>query len=533
MNGAEALVDSLASEGVEVIFGIPGVQVMDVLDVIYRRQGIRWITSRHEQSAAYMAMGYARTTGKEGVALVVPGPGALNAISAIGTAYAASIPVLLISGQNESHTFEQTRGYLHQTNNQLDIFRPLTKWCHRVTKITDIPGVIQQAMYQLRTGRPRPVEIEITSDVWTASSEMTLPVPQRDLAPLPDPKAIKAAAGLLSQAARPLIWAGGGIISSNASKELTQLAENLHAPVVTTNEGKGAISEAHPFSLGGTNYGTNPALLQADTVLIIGSSFHRRRNPWNPQSNQKVIQIDIDEQEVGRNVRTDIGIVADARLALSSILGELPEKVKSQWQKSELDSIKFTIKSKSEEIAPLQLSIIKTIREEIKDGILVPGINNIGYWCQTAYPVYQPRTYITSSYYVTLGYAFPTALGAKVGNPDKPVVAICGDGGFLFADAELATAVQEGINVVTIVFTDDALGSCLRIQQSRFNNRMLGTRMLNPDFALLARAYGAVGIKLSHVDELREALRSALTEKRPALIQVPLPTLAQPWEISL
>ena len=435
--------------------------------------------------------------------------------------------------QNESYTFEQNRGYLHQTNNQLDIFRPLTKWCHRITQIIDIPDVIQEAMYQLRTGRARPVEIEITSDVWSASSEISLRVTRRDFAQAPDSKLIKAAANLLSKATRPVIWAGSGIISSNATQELTRMAEFLHAPVVTTNEGKGAISEAHPFSLGGTNYGISPALLQADIVLIVGSSFHRRRNPWKPQANQKVIQIDIDEKEVGRNVPVNIGIVADARIALGSILGELPEKVKSQWQKHEMDSIRSLIKAKSEEIAPLQISIIKTIREEIKDGILVPGINNIGYWCQIAYPVYQPRTYVTSSYYVTLGYAFPTALGAKVANPDKPVVAVCGDGGFLFADAELATAVQERINVVAIVFTDDALGSCLRIQQSRFNNRIIGTNMLTPDFALLAKAYGAVGIKLSNVNELREALCSALAETRPAVIQVPIPTLAQPWEMSL
>ena len=533
MNGAEVLVDSLANDGVEVIFGVPGVQVMDVLDVIYRRHRIRWITTRHEQSAAYMAMGYARSTGKEGTAMVVPGPGALNTVAAVGTAYAASIPVLIISGQNESHTFDQTRGYLHQTNNQMDIFRPLTKWCNRVTQITEVPEVINQAMHLLRTGRQRPVEIEITSDVWLASGDINLKTPAGDQVQPPDLKLIKGSASLLSSAKKPLIWAGGGIISSNASRELTQMAESLRAPVVTTNEGKGAISEAHPLSLGGTNYGISPALLQADTILIIGSSFQRRRNSWKPLPNQKVIQIDIDENEVGRNVPVDIGINADALPTLKAILGELPEKVKSEWQKAELDSIKSIIKSKSEETAPIQLSIIKTIREEIQDGILVPGINNIGYWCQTAYPVYQPRTYVTSSYYVTLGYAFPTALGAKVGNPDKSVVAICGDGGFLFADAELATAVQEGINVVTLVFTDAALGSCLRIQQKRFGNRILGTQLHNPDFAQLARAYGAVGITLKDVNELRDALRSALGGNRPAVIQIPLPTLAQPWDMSL
>jgi acetolactate synthase-1/2/3 large subunit len=533
MTGAEALVASLAGEGVEVIFGIPGVQVMDVIDAIYHYKGIRWITTRHEQAAAYMAMGYARTTGKEGVALVVPGPGALNTTAAIGTAYAASIPVLLISGQNESYTFDQNRGYLHQINSQLEVFRPLTKWCHRVAKRIEIQEAVQEAIYQLRTGRPRPVELEITSDVWTTSGETVLLERKSTSAEPPDQKLIKEAAHLLLSANRPLIWAGGGIITSNASGELTHLAENLNAPVVTTNEGKGAINETHPLALGGTHFGINPVSLQADVILITGSSFHRVGNPWKPQQNQRIIQIDIDREEIGRNLPVHIGIAADARQALNAILDELPEENNSRWQKNDLDGMRAKVRAKWEEVAPLQLSIIEVIREELKDGILVPGVNNIGYWCQLAYPVYQPRTYITPSYFVTLGYALPTALGAKIGNPDKPVIAICGDGGFLFAEAELATAVQEGINIVVLLFTDDALGSCLRIQQKRFNGRILGTCLRNPDFVALAKSFGASGILLGHANELRDALRSALAEDRPVVIQVPVPTMIPPWEISI
>ena len=531
MNGAEALIRSLAQEGVEVVFGLPGVQVMDVLDALHKHQEIRWITVRHEQTAVFMALGYARTTGKEGVALVVPGPGALNATAALGTAYAASVPVLLISGQAESYNLGQNQGALHEVNDQLDVFRPLTKWCHRVSEIEAIPEAVQQAIFHLRVGRPRPVELEIPADFLSSSAEMILL--ETKLAPsgVPDPNQIKEAARLLADANRPLIWAGGGVINSDASQELTRLAEQLNTPVITTNEGKGGINETHPLALGDAIFGTNPALFQADVILVIGNRLSPRRNTYSVQPNQRIIQIDIDADEVGRNQPVQVGIVADARLAIDMLLNELPETTKSQWRVNELDEMKARVRTKLEEGAPLQLSIIQTIRDELKGGILVPGVTNIGHWCQWAYPVLTPRTYITPSYFGTLGYAFPTALGAKIGNPNKPVVVICGDGGFLYAAAELATAVQEGINVVVLVFNDGAYGACLRIQQRRFNDRILGTYLRSPDFVRLAGSFGASGIKLGHVNELREALRSALVENQPVLIEAPVPNMALPWEV--
>jgi acetolactate synthase-1/2/3 large subunit len=478
-----------------------------------------------------MALGYARTTGKEGVAVVVPGPGALNATAALGTAYAASIPVLLISGQIENYNLGRNRGALHEVNDQLDVFRPLTKWCHRISSVDEIPKAVQQAMYYLRTGRPRPVELEIPFNLLSSSSEISLPEPKIAPPELLDHDRINEAARLLSYANRPLIWAGGGVISSNSTKELTLLAEHLNAPVTTTDEGKGSINENHPLALGSATDYANSALSQADIVLVIGSRLFPRRNQRSVQPDQTIIQIDIDPDDIGRNYPVQVGIVADARIAINMLLGELPEKTKSQWRINELKEMKTVASLKLEQAAPLQLSIVQSIYDELKDGILVPDVTNIGYWCQMAYPVLKPRTYLSPSYFATLGYAFPAALGVKVGNPDKPVVAICGDGGFLYAATELATAVQEEINVVTLVFNNRALGTCLRIQQSRFQDRILGTHLRNPDFAHLAQSFDALGIKLSHSNELKEALHSALAKNRPAVIEVPVPNMLSPWEI--
>jgi acetolactate synthase-1/2/3 large subunit len=534
MNGAEALITSLAGEGVEIIFGLPGVQVMEALDAVYHQPKIRWVSVRHEQTAAYMAFGYARTTGKIGVALVVPGPGALNTTAAIGTAYATSTPVLLVSGQVESYNLGRKSGALHEISEQSDVFSPLTKWCHRATRVEDIPRAVQTAMYHLRTGRPRPVELEILWDVMQKSASVDLLEPKPAIMATPEPAQINAAVQALSDAQHPVIWAGGGVISSDAARELTLIAECLNAPVITTPEGKGAIPGRHPLSLGVYYYGHGPAkrtIPQADVILAVGSRLHFPMNaPVHLNNGKKLIQIDVDADEVGRNRKVHVGIVSDARTALRSLLDALPEKPKSTWSPEELEEIKAETARELKELAPLQLEIVRTIRSELNDDdIVIPGITNIGYWSLLSYPVLSPRTYCTTSYFATLGYAFPTALGAQMGNPSKRVVAICGDGGFMYALPDLATAVQEGINVIALVFTDQAFGASLHDQQRRFESRIIGTRFQNPDFASIAEAFGSRGMKLSGPEQLGEGLKMALREDRPAVIEIPVPTMATPF----
>ena len=537
MSGSQALVGSLAREGVEVVFALPGVQIMDAFDAFFHEPSIRLVLVRHEQSAAYMADGYARTTGRPGVALVVPGPGALNATAALGTAYATSSPVLLVCGQIESYNLGKNRGALHEIGEQLDIFKHLTKWCDRATQVEEIPGMVHKAIEHLSTGRPRPVEIEIPWDVLPATADTDLTEVEVFAKQAPEPSQLRDAARLLSQAERPLIWAGGGAREADLSQELLDLARALNAPVITTPEGKGAIPEDDPHSLGAFYYGHGPgylALPQADVILAVGSRLHMSPSvPWSFQPHQKLIQIDADPEEVGRNFPLAVGITADGRLGLQGLLNELGGSIHaSRWTNAEMTSIRQQTDSEIKEMAPLQVEIIETIRRELDDdAIMVAGTTDIGYWSHLAYPVLKPRTYLTPGYFATLGYAFPTALGAKVGNPNRQVVATIGDGGFHYAASELSTAVQEGINLVTLVFNNGMLGASYNDQQSRYGGRTIGTELHNPDFAQLAEVYGALGIKLGSREELGDALRSALKAQRPVVIEIPMPAPKPPFQI--
>jgi acetolactate synthase-1/2/3 large subunit len=536
LTGAQALIQSLAREGVEVVFGLPGVQIMEIYDALYEQPGIRLITVRHEQSAGYMADGYARTTGRVGVALVVPGPGALNAAAAVGTAYATSSPVMLISGQVDSAMLGQNRGALHEVDDQLDVFRPITKWNARTTRAEEIPNLVHIAMQQVVDGRPRPVEIEVPFDILSGSHDIDLLEREGTIKQSPDPSRVKEAVELLSKAQRPLIWAGGGCREADITTELADLAEALNAPVITTPEGKGAIPEDHPHSLGAFYYGHGAAyytLPQADVILAIGSRMNLNpRTPWSLRPDQVVIRIDADPEELGKNVQSQVGMVADARLGINDLLAEWGGAAgASQWNGGELEDIRRKAAEDTRALAPLQVEIIETIRAELNDdAIMVAGTSEVAYWGHLAFPVLKPRSYLTSSYFATLGYAFPTALGAKVGNPGRQVVATIGDGGFMYANSELSTAVQEGINLVTLVFNNGLLGASRADQMNRYQGRAIGTELLNPDFAQLAEVYGALGIKLADRRELGAALREALRADRPAVIEVPMPNLRPPFQ---
>ena len=536
MTGAQALIQSLAREGVEVVFALPGVQIMEAFDALYEQPGIRLITVRHEQTAGYMADGYARTTGRVGVALVVPGPGALNAAAAVGTAYASSSPVLLVSGQIDSSSLGQNRGALHEINDQLDVFKPITKWNGRTTRPEEIPNLVHMAMQQALDGRPRPAEIEVPFDILPATANIELLEREGPIKQSPDPAKVREAAELLANAERPLIWAGGGCREADVTSELAELAEALNAPVITTPEGKGAIPENHPLSVGTFYYGHGPAyhtLPQSDVILAIGSRMNLNpRTPWSLRPDQIVIRIDADPEELGRLVEPQVGMVADARLGINDLVAELDGARKaSQWKTEELQDIRQKTAEDLRVLAPLQMEIVQTIREELEDdAIVVAGTTEVAYWGHLTFPVLKPRSYLTSSYFATLGYAFPTALGAKVGNPHRQVVATIGDGGFMYANSELSTAVQEGINVVTLVFNNGLLGASRADQMNRYHGRTIGTELHNPDFAQMAEVYGALGVRLTDRRELGPALHDALRAERPAVIEVPMPNLRPPFQ---
>jgi acetolactate synthase-1/2/3 large subunit len=405
-------------------------------------------------------------------------------------------------------------------------------------RVEEIPGAIHEAMRQMNTGRPRPTEVEIPWDTLRSSAEVEFF--SREAVPTaePDRESIRRAAELLAQAKKPFIWAGGGAILSDSSAELRELAESLGAPVATTAEGKGAISEDHPLSLGGGYYGFGAArwaLPQADVALAVGTrlTWLQMRPGTALKPPQKLIHLDADPSVIGKNYPAEVALVADAKIALKALVEEVRKKkvTRERWPSSELDQFRKNHQKWLQEKAPLQYDIIKTMRKELPDdAILVAGVTNIGYWANLAYAVRRPRTYITSSYFATLGYSFPTALGAKLAAPDRPVVCVVGDGGFLYGCAELATAVRYGINLVTIVFNDQSFGSTKSDQLVNFKGRVVGTELNNPDFVKLAESFGVKGLK-TDPERLGRALHDALEAKQPVVIEVPLPTLIAPFQI--
>jgi acetolactate synthase-1/2/3 large subunit len=537
LTGGEAVVQALTEEGIDVVFGLPGVQIMEIFDAFYNRSDIRLITVRHEQATTYMADGYARVTGTPGVALVVPGPGVQNASAGLGTAFSASSPVLLLAGQIESSMLGRDAGALHEINDQLDIVRPVTKWCHRVMRTEEIPAAIHEAVRQMKTGRPRPVAVDISPDILAKAAEVSFLKTESPHPLRPDRDSIVKAASLLARAKKPLIWAGGGAIISDASKEIVALAETLGAAVATTTEGKGIIPEDHPLCLGVgyTGHGApTRASSQADVVVAVGTRLTSQMRGGNKLRNpQRLIHIDVDAMVFGQNYPTEVAILADAKGAVGALIEEIRSQKESgkKWSEQEIAGILRSNQQWLEREAPLQCQIISQIQKELTDdAILVSGITNVGYWCNYAYNVKKPRTYFSSSYFATLGFAFPFALGAKVAAPDQTVVCITGDGGFMYAMPELATAVQHGINVITIVFVNDAFGASYSDQQTRFKKRVVGTELHNPNFAKVAELFGAKGIETKG-EHVGKALQEALGENRPVVIKATIPTLTPPFQI--
>ena len=527
MTGGEALVKSLAREGVRVVFGLPGVQLYGAMAALRDEPGIRFITTRHEQATSYMADGYARGGGGFGVALVVPGPGLLNASAGLSTAYAASSPVLMISGQVPKASLGRRVGVLHEVDDQLDAIRPVTKWQRRVLEVADIPRAVRDAVYQLKSGRPRPVELELSPDTLEEEAEVELlPLAEAER-PLADAASLDRAAERLLAASRPVIYAGGGVHASGAHDALRAVAEHLQAAVIQTPEGKGALGDRHPLSLGAALWTASPVrpyLDAADVVLAVGT----RLAVAALKPAQQVIQIDADPDEAGRNHAKTVRLVGDGRSSLEGLLARLRAGAGPRASRTaELDAVRAAVARVAAEAEP-PAAILRSLRAGTpEDAVLVPDMTQVGYHTRPFWPVYHPRTYLTSSYSGNLGYAFPTALGAKVARPDLPVVAVCGDGGFLYNAQELATAVQHGINVVTVVFNDQAYGNVARDLDEVWGGS-IGAELQNPDFMKLADAYGVLGLRTKEPTEVGDLVREAVLADRPVLIEVPVGRMPRP-----
>jgi acetolactate synthase-1/2/3 large subunit len=531
MTGGQALVAMLKRQGVETIFGLPGVQLDGLFEALYdERDAIRVVHTRHEQATAYMADGYARATGREGVCLVVPGPGLLNASAGLSTAYACNSPVLCLTGQIRSDLIEFGRGLLHEIPHQLEMVRSVTKHAARATTPEAIPSTIQEAFRQLRSGRPRPVEVEVPPDTLFAEAEVELlpPFGPRER-PAGDPDLIDRAAKLLGEAERPLIFAGGGILRSGAWDELLALAELLQAPVILTSNAKGAISDRH--YLAQSQLAERELSPRADVVLAVGTRFVGVvGEPRQTVPGQTFIRLDVDDEEIERNQPADLAILADAKAGLSALADRATRYNRSRpSRESELVALKREIDERVNALQP-QAGFAHAIRAELPDeGIIVGEMTQLGYWSNLGLPIYQPNTYLTPGYQGTLGFGFTTAMGAKVGRPEVPVVSINGDGGFGFTLNELSTLVQHRIGLVTIVFNDNAYGNVRRIQNVDYNGRTIASDLVNPNYLKLADAFGVTGRRAETPAELRIALRESIKADEPTLIEVPVDVMPNPW----
>jgi acetolactate synthase I/II/III large subunit len=530
VTGAENLVDTLAAEGVDTIFGLPGVQLDYIFDALYgRRNEIRVIHTRHEQATAYMAFGYAQVTGRVGTCLVVPGPGVLNATAALSTAYACNAPVLCITGQIPSAHIGGSLGFLHEIPDQTAMLASVSKWQGLIKSPADAPAIVHEAFRQLNSGRRRPVVVEIPPDI-AAARTASLPVTPRGPETAPpqlDPDAFARAAALLGRARNPAIFVGSGAFG--AESELRELAEMLQAPVIMSENGLGALDVRHPLAQ--TMQVGNDLWPSIDVALAVGTRFFHPIVEWGRDDGVRLIRIDIDPAQSVAAWPPDVHIVADARAALATLLDRVSvSNVRRANREHEFAHMKAAKEEALGRILAPQHAYTKVIRDALpEDGIVCFDVTQLHFYSWWGYPVYRPRTVIQPGYQGTLGYGYPTALGAKVALPDRPVVYVGGDGGFMFNCQELATAMCFGIAVVAIVFNDGAYGNVRRGQKEMFGGRLISSDLYNPDFAKFADSFGMDYWKADSPETLAPALDAALATGRPAFIEVPIEGFPNPF----
>ncbi len=517
MTGGDAIVDSLIRHGIDTVFGLPGVQMYGLFDAFARNANrIRVINARHEQTTAYMALGYACATGRPAVYSVVPGPGVLNTTAALSTAWSVNAPVLCLTGQVPSAQIGRLRGQLHELPDQLATLRTLVRYADRIEDPTEAPRKVARAFQEMLSGRPGPVALEVPLDQLPAEAEVTpcdrLPVHP---APVPDPVKIAKLAEMIDAARNPMIWIGAGAMDAGA--EIRALAERIGAPVVRYRGGRGILDDRHELSL------TVPAgyRLWPETDLLIG--FGTRLDVptarWGKlPEGLRIARIDIDPAEM-RRLAVDLGIVADAADAARAVAAAVARR-DDPARAAAIARAKAEVAAEIQSLQP-QMSFLEAIREALpEDGIFCDEMTQVGYVSAFGMPFHAPRTAIGTGFSGNLGAGFPTALGVKVAYPDRAVVAVTGDGGFLFGGSDLATAVRFGINLVTVLFNNESYGNVLRDQRRLYDGRHSGAEVTNPDFQTYARAFGVRSWRVTDAAALRSAIREALAANAPCLIEV-------------
>ena len=528
ISGAKALINCLKNEGVDTIFGYPGGVLLPLYDELYDSD-INHILVRHEQAGAHAADGYARATGKVGVCLATSGPGATNLVTGIANAYMDSVPIVAITGQVPTPMIGNDA---FQEADITGITLPITKHNYLVRDVEDLPWIIKEAFYIASTGRPGPVLIDLPKDITTDEFEFIYPKKTNLPGYHPDisidDAAVKRAASMILDSERPVIYAGGGVIISDSSSELLRLAETIQAPVTTTLLGIGAFPQSNPLSLRmlgmhGTKY-ANYAVQESDLLIAIGARFDDRVtgkiDAFAPCA--KVIHIDIDPAEIGKNVRVDLPVIGDAKEILQSLNSHL-QKMRSRsgtWLKK-IDAWKKEHPLKyeqSDEVIKPQY-VVQEIHKACPDAIIVTEVGQNQMWAAQYFQFENPRTFITSGGLGTMGYGFPAAIGAKVGCPDRTVIDIAGDGSFQMVSQELATVSKSNIKVIVAILNNSYLGMVRQWQELFFDERYSYTDISQSvDFVKLAEAYNLIGIRAEKPSEVPAAIAEALAADRTVVI---------------
>jgi len=529
MTTAEATVAALLAHGLDALYALPGVHNDPLFDALYQAaNSIKTVHTRHEQGAAYMALGAALATGKPQAYAVVPGPGLLNSSAALLTAHAMNAPVLALIGQIPEADIGRGLGHLHEIRDQAGLIARLVYYSTRIRTPDTAPRLVAEAFRTMASGRRGPAALECAMDIWGQSGAVTpvAPLPARTT-PI-DEDGVLAAAKLLGSAKRPMIICGGG--AQDSAAEVGELSAMLQAPVLAYRRGRGVLDSRNPLSV--TLPLGHELWAKADAVLAVGTRLFMQYKQWGIDDDLPVIHIDSDPSEPARVHKPAVALVGDAKPILARLIDVLPaHNAKRRPRKADMQKRQAEWKKKLGKLAP-QVAFLQAIRTELpENGIFVDEVTQLGFAARLAFPVYTPRTFLSPGYQDNLGWGFATALGAQHARPDTPVVSISGDGGFLYTANEMATAMRHRIPLVSVVFVDGAFGNVRRIQQERYGNRQIACDLANPDFVRFAESFGAEAERARNPKELRAALKRAFKRRDgPTLIEVPVGPMPSPWE---
>ena len=521
LTGGQAVVKSLIRSGIKQVYGLPGVQNDWLYNAFYDyKDEIKVLHTRHEQGAGYMALGHYLATGENCVYNIVPGPGFLNSCGALSTIWGLNAKVMCLVGQIPRKVQGKQFGVLHEIPDQMGIMQRLTKWAKEIENPAAAPDVVGEAFRMMNTGRPRPVGVEVAMDVLQSTGEVDFSgFNAQGQNPKFSEEQIASAAQLIKHAKNPLIFVSGGAM--DASAEVQKLAEFLQAPVFSYRTGKGIMPSSHYLSY--PVPAAHDLWKECDLCIAIGSHARMPLMKWGTDDKLKFLSINIDPEVHDRMHKTDVKITGDAAEVTQALQSSL-EQIMSPASSRETEMLAFK-KSWLEKIAYLepQISYLNLIREELpEDGIFVDELTQVGFASRIAWQTDRPRTYLSTGHMGTLGWGFQTALGAKAARPDATVVSVAGDGGFMFGVQELATAVQHKLGVIVLLFNNNLFGNVRSMQENLYDNRVIATDLHNPDFVKMAHAFGANGVRVNNMEDLRKAFRDAKDESLPTVIEIPV-----------